>query len=150
MVPLRVVFDTNVIIAAMRSRRGASFRILSLLGDPRFEFAISSTLLLEYEAVAFRAEPGIPLAPEAIIRILDRMCDLGRRPGIFFRLRPQLRDPGDEFVLELAVAGGCTYIVTHNRSDFIGAEQFGVRAISPAAFLRLIGEAHVHDQPDPS
>lgn len=150
MAPLRVVFDTNVVIAAMLSRNGASFRILSLLGDPRFVFAISSTLLLEYEDVALRADPGVPLAPGAIDRILDRISELGYRPGIFFRLRPQLRDPGDDFILELAVAGGCTYIVTHNTRDFAGAERFGVRAISPAAFLRLIGEANVHDQPDPS
>jgi putative PIN family toxin of toxin-antitoxin system len=149
MTPIRVVLDTNVIIAGMRSRAGASFRVLSLLGDPRFEFAISATLLLEYEDVAFRPGSGPDLVPAAIVFILDMLCERGYRPLIFFRWRPQLRDPGDEFLLELAIAGGCTYIVTHNVKDFAGAERFGIRAISPGAFLRLLGEAHEHDQSDP-
>jgi predicted nucleic acid-binding protein len=59
---------------------------------------------------------------------------------IFFHWRPHLRDPEDEFILELAVAGGCRYIVTFNARDFAGAEQFGIQVISPGTFLRLIGE----------
>jgi putative PIN family toxin of toxin-antitoxin system len=150
MTPLNVVLDTNVIIAALRSRQGASFRILSLLGDPRFRFAISAALVLEYEAVAFRPAAGVPLVPHAIERILDRICLLGYRPAIAFRWRPQLPDPGDEFLLELAVAGGCNYIVTHNARDFRGAERFGIGVVSPGAFLRLLGETHEHDPSDAS
>ncbi len=49
-----------------------------------------------------------------------------------------MRDPKDEFVLELAVKGGCEFIITYNHRDFSGIERFGVRTINPLAFLRLI------------
>ena len=85
-------------------------------------------------------DTGIPLQPEDILAILDRICAVGRRVEIFFRWRPALRDPEDEFILELAVAGGCRYSVTHNARDFAGAEQFGIEVISPGRLLWLIGE----------
>lgn len=141
MTPIDVVLDTNVVIAAMRSNRGASFRVLSLVGDERFRIAISVPLMVEYEAVALRTGTGIPLEPEDILAILDRICAVGRRVEIFFQWRPHLPDPEDEFILELAVGGGCRYIVTHNARDFVGAEQFGIEVISPRELLRLIGEA---------
>jgi putative PIN family toxin of toxin-antitoxin system len=145
-----IVLDTNVLISAMRSRGGASFRLVSLLGDQRFNVAVSVPLMLEYESVASRPEAGVPLTSDAIAAILDRICLVGRNTAIFFRWRPHLRDPGDELVLELAVAARCRYIVTYNAKDFQGCEQFGISVISPAAFLRLIGETHEHDQPAPS
>jgi predicted nucleic acid-binding protein len=93
MTPIDVVLDTNVVIAAMRSNRGASFRVLSLVGDERFRIAISVPLMVEYEAVALRTGTGIPLEPEDILAILDRICALGRRVKIFFQWRPHLPDP---------------------------------------------------------
>jgi putative PIN family toxin of toxin-antitoxin system len=135
-----VVLDTNVIISGLRSRRGASFRVLELLGDSRFRVHLSVPLVLEYESVAKRPETEIPFSPGEIDAFLDSLCAVGRRHPIFFLWRPYLRDPGDEFVLEVAVAGGCRYIVTHNLRDFAGVEDFGVSAITPKEFLRLIGE----------
>lgn len=109
MTSIDVVLDTNVVIAGMRSNRGASFRVLSLIGDERFRVAISVPLVVEYEAVALRTGTGIPLDPEDILAILDRICALGRRVEIYFQWRPHLPDPEDEFILELAVGGGCRY-----------------------------------------
>ena len=57
---------------------------------------------------------------------------------IHFLWRPMLSDPGDEFVLELAVAAGCRFIVTHNIKDFSGADRFGVSIVTPGEFLRLL------------
>jgi predicted nucleic acid-binding protein len=88
-----------------------------------------------------RRHSGIPLESDAIVSILDHICAVGRRVEIFFHWRPHLRDAEDEFILELAVAGGCRYIVTHNSRDFAGAEQFGIEVISLGKFLRLLGEA---------
>ncbi len=54
--------------------------------------------------------------------------------------RPYLRDLEDDFVLELAVAAECDYIITFNQRDFVGIENFGIRAITPKEFLSVIGE----------
>jgi putative PIN family toxin of toxin-antitoxin system len=116
MTPLRVVLDTNVIIAGMLSRRGASYRILALLGDARFEFAISPPLVLEYEAVASRFDLRLHPGFEKRTTILNRLCAFGKWTRIYFHWRPQLPDPDDEFILELAVAGGSSKRITPGTS----------------------------------
>ncbi|MBC7226362.1 MAG: putative toxin-antitoxin system toxin component, PIN family [Thermoflexales bacterium] len=136
----RIVLDTSVLVAALRSRRGASHRLLSLLGDERFEVSISVPLLLEYEAAAKRLLGIVPLTEEDIEAVLDYICAVARRWKLHYLWRPVLRDPKDEMVLELAVTANCEYIVTHNIRDFEGAEQFGIRVVTPKEFLREIGE----------
>ena len=44
---VRVVIDTNVLLSALRSRRGASFRLVQKLGSPEFQPIISPPLCLE-------------------------------------------------------------------------------------------------------
>jgi len=51
-----------------------------------------------------------------------------------------LPDTNDELILELAVSARCEYIVTHNLSDFSSAEKFGIKVVTPGAFLKIIGE----------
>jgi putative PIN family toxin of toxin-antitoxin system len=139
MVSPRVVLDTNVLVAASRSKKGASARLLSLIGTGRFEVVLSVPLLLEYEAVFLR-----DLAPDSAERhvradILDYLCAVAERQEIFFLWRPHLRDPKDEMVLEAAVAGGCRTIISFNKKDFVGAERFGVIIRTPQEFLEEIG-----------
>lgn len=57
---------------------------------------------------------------------------------VFFHWRPSLSDPDDDFILELAVAAGCRYIITHNLRDFRGSEKWGIGAVKPSDFLKLI------------
>lgn len=134
-----VVIDTNVLVAGLRSRDGASFRLLSLVGSGRFGINVSVPLVLEYEDVLLRAQTGIPLSPGAISDVLDYHCSVARRHEIFFLWRPYLKDPRDDLVLELAVKAGCQFIVTFNARDFAGTERFGLEAVPPGQFLKRIG-----------
>ena len=140
MTPPVVVLDTNVLYAGLWSRVGASFRVLELVLDERVRPALSVPLVLEYEMVLKREAEALDLAPRDIDALLDHLCAVGHQQRIHFLWRPTLRDPRDELVLELAVAAGCRYIVTHNVRDFAGAEQFGIVALPPAAYLRHLGE----------
>ena len=135
-----IVIDTCVFISALRSRNGASYILLSLIDDPRFEFYLSVPLVLEYEAVAKRMSRSIGLTHQDIGDVIDYMCTIGKHRKIHFLWRPNLKDPGDDFVLELAVESGCEYIVTHNIRDFSGSEKFGVEVITPQELLRATGE----------
>ena len=135
----RVVLDTNVLVAALRSNRGASFRLLSEVDSGLFEVCLSVPLVLEYEAVLFRQARAIGLSRTDIGDVLDYICSVARRQPIFFLWRPQLRDPSDDMVLELAVAAGCRFIVTFNTRDFGSARSFSLRVLTPREFLKTIG-----------
>ena len=135
----RVVLDTNVLVSALRSRRGASFALLSLLGEEAFEITLSVPLVLEYEDVLLRDIAASPFSEDDVRTLIDYLCDVGFRQEIFFLWRPFLRDQKDDHVLELAVAAQCR-VVTHNIRDFSGAERFGVEVMTPGKFLHLLKE----------
>lgn len=134
-----VVLDTNVVISALRSRRGASVAILRRIGQGWVPL-ISVPLILEYEAVGKRQAQLLKIPEATVEAIIRAFCFFGRETDIHFRLRPFLPDPSDEFLLELAVAGRAHAIVTHNVRHFAGVERFGIRVLTPREFLRTIEE----------
>jgi putative PIN family toxin of toxin-antitoxin system len=138
MKPVAVVVDTNVLVAAARSQRGASFALLQTLPSGKWRMNLSPALMLEYEA-KLKTEALRQGRPRAIVdRFLDFLASVSDRRQTYFLLRPFLRDPGDDFVIELAVAGRAQFIVTHNVRDFAGAAEYGVKVIRPHEFLRLL------------
>ena len=106
-------------------------------GDIRI--AVSVALVLEYESVILR--PGLVpgFTADEHRRIVDGLCQLADHQQVFFAWRPFLPDPDDDLVLELAVAASAKFVITHNISDFRGSESMGVRAITPATTLNMIG-----------
>lgn len=137
---LQIVLDTNVFISALRSDKGASFRLFSLLGNGRFDINISVPLVLEYEEVAQRQAEELGLTTQDIDDVLDYICAVARQRLIFFLWRPYLKDTEDDHILELAFEAECNYIVTYNVRDFSGVEQFGIQVVTPVQFLQRIGE----------
>lgn len=136
----RIVLDSNVFISALRSRRGPSFHLLSLIGQGPFEICVSVPLVLEYEAVAKRERwPNKP-SWRSISDILDYLCLVGSKEKIHYLWRPRERDLKDDMVLEVAVAGQCAIIVTYNKRDFIEAFKYGIKIMTPREFLTEIGE----------
>jgi putative PIN family toxin of toxin-antitoxin system len=136
----QVVLDTNVLVSALRSRRGASYRLLRLVDAGKFEVNVSVALILEYEEVGKWLCGEIGLTEKDIDDVLNYLCSISNHRAISFMWRPVLQDPDDDMLLELAVAAGNCCIVTFNKSDFRGAEQFGVRILTPKEFLNEIKE----------
>ncbi|MGA2229920.1 MAG: putative toxin-antitoxin system toxin component, PIN family [Tepidisphaeraceae bacterium] len=136
----QIVLDTNVLVAGLRSKRGASHRLLRLVGTGRFEIHVSVALVLEYEEVLKRLSAELGLTVTDVDDVLDYLCGAARPHEISFLWRPFLRDPDDDMLLELAVEVGCAKIVSHNVRDFAGCESLGIRVVSPSVFLREIGE----------
>lgn len=117
---MRVVLDTNVLVAATRNRNGASFRLLELLIENVYSFLLSVPLLLEYESVLKRKEQL--LASQLTVQDVDILLDTIAAHAktidqINYLWRPQLADPKDEMVLELAINGHAQSIVTFNQKD---------------------------------
>jgi putative PIN family toxin of toxin-antitoxin system len=137
---LRAVLDTSVIVAGLRSNRGASYQLLKRVEQGWLTPVLSVALVLEYEAVLKREAHGFGLTPEDVDDFVDSLCTVGDLRKVHFLWRPQLRDPEDEFVLEVAVESGCGIIVTHNGRDFTPATLFGIKVVGPGEFLRSMGE----------
>jgi putative PIN family toxin of toxin-antitoxin system len=136
-----IVIDTNILVSALRSQYGASYKLLLLLGSGKFELSLSAPLVFEYEEAGKRLvgkKSGVKSSD--IDDILDYVCSVAHRRTIHYLWRPFLRDPKDDMVLELAVAAGSDIIVTYNKDDFDGIEQFGIRALTAQEFLQEIGE----------
>jgi putative PIN family toxin of toxin-antitoxin system len=136
----RIVLDTNVVVAGLRSSLGASSRVLSLVGTGQFVHAVSVALLFEYESAVVRPEAGVRLRRAVVDDVLDYLCSTAERQRIYFLWRPMLPDPSDDLVLEVAAHAQCDRIVTFNVRDFRGSERFGIRALTPAVFLRSLEE----------
>ena len=111
---------------------------MRLLRAGRFEVAISVPLAFQYESVLIRHAKELELSRQEAVGLVDYLCRIAHKQEIHFLWRPALSDPGDEFVLELAVAAGCRFIVTHNVRDFRGAERFGIPVITPGEFLKSL------------
>ncbi len=131
---MRVVLDTCILVAAWRSRLGASFELLRLLRDDAFEIAVSVPLILEYESALLR-HTRAPRSARDVAALVDFLCLAAHQQDVYFLWRPLLRDPNDDMVAELAVASAASAIVTHNVSDFAPAVDLGLRVLAPAQFL---------------
>lgn len=140
MAPVQVVLDTNVLVAALRSARGASFRLVSRLETAEFEINLSVPLLVEHESVLQRKRSEFGLSEADIGDFLDYLCGVARLHEIHFLWRPFLPDPKDEMVLEVAVKARCRYIVTYNIRDFRGVERFGIEAVTARQLLDRLEE----------
>ncbi len=136
---MKIVMDTNVLFAALKSRRGASYKLVSLLPSEKFSIAISVPLIIEYEDVLKRGKLSSEITEKDIGDFIDFFCYVGEHQDIFFLWRPFLPDPSDDLVLEVAVAGSCDAIITYNKRHFKNADKFGLKILDPREFLVEIG-----------
>lgn len=136
----RIVIDTSVFIAALKSKRGASYKLLFDIDRNKFILNISPILIFEYESVAKRKDQNIILSHSEIDVIIDMICKWAEHWEIFYLWRPLLKDPKDDFILELAIESHSDYIISYNKADFEGTEKFGIQVISPRELLEILGE----------
>ncbi|NOY61282.1 MAG: putative toxin-antitoxin system toxin component, PIN family [Calditrichaeota bacterium] len=134
----KIVIDTNVLISALRSRKGASFKLFSLLDSNKFILNISVPLLLEYESIAIRELDKLNLTEEDINDFLDYICTIGNKCKIYYLWRPYLKDIKDDFVLELAFNSESDFIITYNKRDFKKIAEFGINVLNPKEFIEII------------
>ena len=139
MEPTQIVLDTNIVVTALRSKRGASFKLISLIDKAPFKINLSVPLVFQYEEVLRRQRHSLHITQDGIADFLDYLCSIANLHEIYFLWRPYLPDPQDDMLLDLAVKAGCKYIVTYNKRDFRGAEMFGIEVVTAKEFLERIG-----------
>ncbi len=132
----RIVIDSNVVVAAVRSNRGWSYRLIFALGaDPRWQSFVSAPLLLEYAKQIHDPHHTPHWSATERDDFLDYLCASSRWCDIHFLWRPMLPDEDDHLVLEAAVASAAQTIVTFNKRDLAAAEDFGIALMTPKQFL---------------
>jgi putative PIN family toxin of toxin-antitoxin system len=138
---LRIVLDTSVVVAALRTRLGAGNAVLRVVAQRRVVALATPPLFLEYEDVLKRPEHRLVhgLAPEAIDDFLAELAAVIEPVDVHFDWRPQSRDPNDEMVIEAAINGQADALVTYNVGDFVEAgERFKISVLRPAEFLKKV------------
>ncbi len=138
---IRIVLDTDVLVAALRSPRGASGELLRRVRAGQLAMLASVALMAEYEAVLTRPQQlqAIGLSATAMLRVLDELAERAVQVTGWFQWRPQVLDPADEMVLEAAVNGQADALISFNRRDFGNApSRFGITLLTPGQFLRSL------------
>jgi predicted nucleic acid-binding protein len=100
---------------------------------------LSVPLALEYESICHLPEHRLAsgLSKRSIDGFLNTLIGFAEPVDVHFLWRPQLRDPGDEMVLETAVNGRAAAIITFNERDFGSLpESFGIKVLLPREIIK--------------
>jgi putative PIN family toxin of toxin-antitoxin system len=138
---MRLVVDTAVMVAAIRSDTGASRRLLIAGFERRFTMLAAVPLLIEYQAVMTRREhlAASRLSVGDVEDLLDALAAVAEPVRLDFLWRPVLSDPDDDMVLETAANGQADAIVTFNRRHFVSVtKQFGIEVLPPAIIVKQL------------
>ena len=140
---MKIVLDTNVLVMSLRSRRGASFRLLSELPAKDFQIVLTIPLYTEYQDVLSRPQIlELGYTPNDIKELTRYLASISHKQEIYYLWRPWLKDPKDDMVLEAAFASQSEYIVTYNTKDFVGKgieKSFGIKPVNAKEFLMELG-----------
>lgn len=140
---MKIALDTNVLVMALRSRRGASFRLLSELPAKDFQIVLTIPLYTEYLDVLSRPQMlELGYTSNNIKELTRYLASISHKQEIYYLWRPWLKDPKDDMVLEAAFASQSEYIVTYNTKDFVGKgieKSFGIKPVNAKEFLIELG-----------
>lgn len=136
----RVVIDTSVFIAALIGQGGPNREVLRRCLTGKYHPLMGNALIADYEDVVSRPEilKLCPVKPVEIQDLLEAFCSVCDWVPIYYLLRPNLADEGDNHVLELAAAGNAEWVITNNVRDFARIELAlpGISVITPEQLLQ--------------
>ncbi len=135
-----VVIDTSILVSALIGAHGPNRETIKrcLLGE--YNPLISNALFQEYENVSKREQvlDICPLTPKRTLELLHSFCNVCRWVPIYHLWRPNIIDEGDNFLIELALAGNATHIITNNICDLLNVElKFpNLKTLTPETLLK--------------
>jgi predicted nucleic acid-binding protein len=138
MASIRAVLDTNVLIAAFRSRHGASFEVFRRLRRGEWTAVVSNHLLFEYEEVMKRGAAALGLGSHDIDELLNALCARAEEWPLKHGWEPILPDPDDEPLVQLAHESGALRLISHNIRHLRPAAEMGIQILKPGEFLRIL------------
>ena len=137
-----VVLDTNVIISGLYSKRGASYQLLKAAISGDLSYAISPLIALEYEGkIHDKIEEGfLKISKSDCERILNALFAAATIVWKPLQRWPILPDPSDDKILECAISGHCTHIITFNKGHFpaVVIAPYGIKVMTAGEFLKIL------------
>lgn len=140
---MRVVIDTNIVINTLLSpsRKSASFRVTEMCLQGLIEPQFGNALFSEYEDVSKRQNivDKTRFTSDEITDVIDGLFSVGRWHKVHFLWRPNLRDEGDNHLIDLAVASNADYLISYNLKDLMSGDlKFDFEVLTPEVFLKHI------------
>ena len=135
---MNVIIDTNIFISAILSQKGSAIEILRLALHKIIKPQIGLKLFMEYEDVLLRDKiiSNSKLSASEIDELFNALLSVSKWNEIYYLWRPNLKDEGDNHIVELAVASNAKYIITHNKKDFLENElYFDFKVLTAKEFL---------------
>ena len=137
--PIQIVIDTNVLVSAARSSKGASYALIQRLRDSRLQVNVSTSLMLEYEE---KLKTELKRQGRTDVKSVDSFLNyvgtISNRWSVQMSLPVECIATGDQFVFDLAIAAEAQIIVTFNCKHFRGARPYGINAMWPGDFLKMV------------
>lgn len=137
---MRVVLDTNIVISGLYSKRGASYYLLQAALSGKLSYVVPPLIAFEYEGeIDQKIEEGfLKTAKRDYKRILDALFAMAEIVWKPVQIRPILSDPSDDKILECAISGDCTHIITFNKKHFPTkvTAPWGIKVMTAGEFLK--------------
>ncbi|MDY7030457.1 MAG: putative toxin-antitoxin system toxin component, PIN family [Thermodesulfobacteriota bacterium] len=136
-----VVMNTNIVISGLYSKNGASYYLLKAAISDHLPYAISPLVAFEYEGMIHQKidEGFLRISKNDCEKILDALFAYATVIWKPLQIRPVLVDPSEDKILECAISGGCTHIVTFNTKHFPAnvTSPYGIEVMTPGDFLEV-------------
>lgn len=133
---MNITIDSNVLVAAVRSNRGWSYKLVrGICADLRWQPCVTVPLLHEYTEQIHNEDHTPEWSTENRENFLDYICASSQCFEVHYLWRPLLADEDDHLVLEAALASSSRMIVTFNKRDLAPAERMGISLMTPKEFM---------------
>lgn len=137
---MNVVIDTNVFVGALGRGDGVNRKILKMCFLDQLSPVMGDALYFEYESLVGREQIYINSSLSASERsaFLDDFCSICRWVEVHYRWRPNLKDEGDNHIVELAIAAGAGAIITWNKKDYRNSDLIlpDLSILTPPEYLK--------------
>jgi len=139
---MRVVVDTNVLVAGLIGKKGPNREVLRLCLKGDLQPFVGNALYLEYQDLLNREhiQALCNQTSVSLMEFLDGFANACTAVDTRYLWRPNLKDEADNHLIELAIAARAAFIITNNVSDFANAElkRIGFEVVTPEQILRLL------------
>ena len=137
---IKIVVDTSVFVSAIIGAAGPSRELIRRCLKREYQPLMGNSLFCEYESLINRSNiiERCPLTPSEIRTLLASFMSISQWVSIYYLWRPNLKDEGDNHLIELAIAGNGSYIVTNNIKDFRNSQLLfpHLSIVTPETLLR--------------